>query len=349
MSGRRPSVTISQIARAAGVGTGTVSRVLNEDRNVSHMTRARVWQVIRRYDYRPHASARRLARNASHTVGFVMSNRQTMHLYNVTTLNGVMKGCAGEGYSVIYTHLEYGARTRAADLRLPPIVVERGSLDGVILVGINHRPLLDRLAQLRVPFVLHHSGYSGSLEGITGGDVLSMDDAGGTERGVAHLIALGHRRICFVGDIELPWFARRHAGYVTALRRARLGAAVEWVEGADNFESGIRSTERLLERGRGDTAIVAGDDLVMLGVLHALRCRRLDVPGDMSLLGFGDTEEIRYQQTPALSTIRAPRFEMGERMAALLVSRIAAPSHRSRHVVVPTQLVLRSSCAAPRD
>ena len=73
------------------------------------------------------------------------------------------------------------------------------------------------------------------------------------------------------------------------------------------------------------------------------------VQGGFGEMRFGDTEEIRYQQTPALSTIRAPRFEMGERMASLLVSRIAAPSQRSRHVVVPTELVLRGSCAAPRD
>jgi DNA-binding LacI/PurR family transcriptional regulator len=345
MAPRRRSVTIGHVARAAGVGTGTVSRVLNQDPNVSTRTRARVLEIMRRFEYRPHAGARTLARNASRTVGFVMANRQSMHLYNVATLNGVMSSCVARGYSVIYTHFDYRQNAAADEIALPPIVLERGGIDGVVLVGINHRNVLDRLAHLHVPFVLHHSGFSGSLDGVEGGDVVSMDDMGGIDRGTTHLVNLGHRRICFIGDVKLPWFRRRLAGYRAALSRARLRPQTVWVEGGgDNFDAGARSVEALLQKGSGCTAIVAGDDLVMLGVLDALRARGISVPGQVSLLGFGDTQEIRYQQTPALSTIRAPRFEMGEQMGELLLSRLQDRARPPRSVVLPTELVLRDSC-----
>jgi LacI family transcriptional regulator len=341
----RRSVTIGQIARAAGVGTGTVSRVLNDAQHVSAATRARVLDVMRRFEYRPHAGARTLARNASRTLAFVMANRPSMHLYNVTTLNGVMAACAAHGYSVIYTHFDYGPRMKSAELALPPIVLERGATDGLLLVGINHRNLLDRLADLRIPYVLHHSGFSGHLDGIRGGDVVAMEDAGGTKAGTTHLISLGHRQICFIGDAGMPWFRRRLDGYLTAVEWAGLAPRVEWVAaGGDNFDAGARSAELLLERPAGCSAIVAGDDLVMLGVLDTLRRHRISVPAEMSLLGFGDTQEIRYQQTPTLSTIRAPRFQIGEQMVTLLLSRLADPQLSPRSVTLPTELILRESC-----
>ena len=346
----RPNATIGQVAQAAGVGIGTVSRVMNETGSVSPATRARVLEVMRRFEYRPHAGARSLARNASRAVGFVMANRASMHLYNVTTLNGVLAACAGSAYSVVYTHFDYGPTADSAALTLPPMILERGGTDGLVLVGINHRNLLERLSYLRIPFVLHHAGFSGEVTGLRGGDVVSMEDAGGMDKAATHLITLGHRRISFIGDLRLPWFRRRYEGYLAALHRAGLPPRVECVDGpGDNFECGLRSAESLLQRLDSCTAIMAGDDLVMLGVLDTLRRRGLSVPYDMSLVGFGDTQEIRYQQTPALSTVHAPRFEIGQEMVRLLLSRLVNPRLPLRSSVLKTELVLRDSCAPPRS
>jgi LacI family transcriptional regulator len=340
----RGDVTIGEIARAAHVGTGTVSRVLNGAEHVSAATRARVLAVIRRLDYRPHAGARRLARNTARTLAFVMANRPSMHMYNVTTLNGVMAASVARGYSVVYTHFDYGPRRKVADIALPPIVQERGAIDGLILVGINHRNMLDHLARLEIPFVLHQAGYSGDPRQIRGGDAVGMEDGAGTERATAHLLSLGHRRVCFVGDVALPWFRRRWAGYRRAVRAAGRTPLMEWDgSGGDSFDGGAMSAERLLGGRRGCTAIVAGDDLVMLGVLDTLRRRGVTVPGEMSLVGFGDTPELRYQQSPTLSTIRAPRFEIGARMVTLLLERLDDRRLPPRYVSMPTELVVRGS------
>jgi DNA-binding LacI/PurR family transcriptional regulator len=348
MAERKGSVTIGQIARAAGVGTGTVSRVLNATGSVSQVTRARVLDVMRRFEYRPHAGARALARDASRTLGFVMSNRPSMHLYNVTTLNGVMAAASARGYSVLYTHFHYAPTDARDAVALPPIAAERGGTDGLILMGVNHRNLLDRLAHLRIPFVLHYAGFSGELAGLRGGDVVSMDDRGGIEQATSYLLGLGHRRICFVGDSRFPWFRRRADGYRAAMKRAHLPARIEWAEdGEDNFAVGVRAAERLVHNRDRCTAVVAGDDLVMLGILDVLRRAGLRVPADISIVGFGDTEEIRYHQPPPLSTVRAPRFQIGEEMVRMLLSRLEHPRQPLRSIVLPTELVLRDSCARP--
>lgn len=349
MTPRRVNATISQVAEAAGVGIGTVSRVINATGSVSPATRARVLEVMRRFEYRPHAGARSLARNASGSIGFVMANRASMHLYNVTTLNGVLAASASSAYSVVYTHFHYSPLVDPGALTLPPLILERGGTDGLVLLGINHRNLLDRLAHLRIPYVLHHAGFSGELTGLRGGDVVSMEDASGTGKATSHLVSIGHRHICFIGDTQLPWFRRRYEGYQAAVRGAGLTERVEWEAAAgDNFDAGVRTAELLLQRRGGCTAIVAGDDLMALGVLDALRRRGLSVPGDISLVGFGDTPEIRYQQTPALSTVHAPRFEIGKEMVRLLLSRLANPRLPLRSSVLPTELIVRDSCAPPR-
>ena len=134
------------------------------------------------------------------------------------------------------------------------------------------------------------------------------------------------------------------------MERAGLAPRIGWIAAdGDNFDAGVRSAEWLLERREGCTAIVACDDLVMLGVLDTLRRRGIAVPAEMSLLGFGDTQEIRSQQTPTLSTIRAPRFQIGEQMVALLLSRLADPRLPPRSVTLPTELILRESCGPVAD
>ena len=344
-------ITMAQIAKAAGVGTGTVSRVLNGDSRVSESTRRIVTEIIRKRGYRPHASARNLARKSTRMICFMMANRPSMHLFNVKTLNGALACCDAAGYTIVYTHFNYGADVPHDELVPPSVVLERGMIDGVILVGINHENLVQRLATMRVPFVLHKAGYVGRLHRkLSGFDIVSMDDSGGVERATRYLIGLGHTSIGFVGDLALPWFERRFDGYSAAMKEAGLSPQVIWSPDnePDNFLAGMKATERILQGKEQFTALVAGDDLVMLGVFNTLRKHRFTVPDDVSLVGFGDSDEIRYHLTPALTTIRAPRFEMGAAMARMLLSRIENPGLRSRERILPTELVLRDSCRRQR-
>ncbi len=124
-----------------------------------------------------------------------MGNRPSMHLYNVTTLNGVLAACAQAAYSVLYTHINYPSAAKPTEIEMPPLILERGGADGILLVGLNHPNLIERLAELHVPFVLHHAGFVGTLDGVHGGDIVAMDDATGTDLGTRHLIEQGHRRL----------------------------------------------------------------------------------------------------------------------------------------------------------
>jgi LacI family transcriptional regulator len=130
---------------------------------------------------------------------------------------------------------------------------------------------------------------------------------------------------------------------------AGLRAESAWCDDAepDNYLAGAACAATLIARRFRHTAIVAGDDLVLLGISTALERHRITTPGDVSLVGFGDADEIRYHQNPAFTTIRAPRFEMGTELARSLMARIADPARPPHSVVLPTELVVRESCGPP--
>jgi LacI family transcriptional regulator len=331
-------VTIADVAAAAGVGAGTVSRVLNDSPQVSEPTRARVLAAIARLDYRPNPLARGLSRGRCHTLGVVVPF--FTHASAVERLRGVVAALDDSRYdlvlfnveSPVHTNEHFGALTRRdrADgllvMSLPPPARELAKLTaaGVPVVLVDaHGP--------RVPMVV-------------------TDDVEGGRIATRHLVALGHERIAFIGDDPANRFGftssvKREQGYTDVLADAGLPARESLVRyGPHDRVVARRLTEQLLAQRTPPTAVFASSDVQALGVLEGARAAGLGVPRDLSVVGFDDIEISGYA---GITTVRQPLFESGHLGATLLLralegERVPAVEHE-----LTLELIERSTTAPP--
>src|ERR1700745_3076566 len=209
--------TIREVARAAGVGIGTISRVLNSSSQVSRKTRARVLDAIRRLGFRPNAQARRILKRRAEMVCFLLSNRDFLHPFHARILQGVESYATGLKQHVLFAARHYSPKTPAGKIALPPVLQEHGLIDGVILAGTIYPNLLGRIQSIQMPFVAFSNNVVG-LEETLQFDEVGFDDLNGALQATRYLISNGHRRIAFVGDTSsYPWIYRRFKGYERAM------------------------------------------------------------------------------------------------------------------------------------
>jgi LacI family transcriptional regulator, galactose operon repressor len=319
--------TIAEVAERAGVGVATVSRVLNSSPAVSRTTRRRVLAVIEELGYAPNAAARALSTGRTCAVGVVAPfiTRPSV----VERLRGVSRRVAAADYQLVLFDVE----------RPRPLaeLAGAGRLDGLVLISLA--PSEDDRARLRaagIPVVL-----------VDADDpelpCVSIDDVEGGRLAAEHLLELGHRRIGFVGDAEEGPF-----GFTSSPRR-REGAARACAEAGVELlvRSGPHGRDRaralaaeLLALPERPTAIFAASDAQALGVLEAADAAGLQVPQDLSVVGFDDVEMARYA---GLTTVAQPLEESGLRGAELLLAALdGEPGARRR---LPLELVVRSSTA----
>src|SRR5437764_6208882 len=166
--------TIRDVARAAGVGIGTISRVLNSSSQVSRETRARVLEAIRRLGFRPNAQARRILKRRSETVCFLLSNRDFLHPFHARILQGVESYASGMKQHVLFAALHYSPRIAAEKIDLPHVLQEHGLIDGMILAGTIYPNLLRRMESIHVPFVALSNNVMG-MDGKSAFDQVGFD------------------------------------------------------------------------------------------------------------------------------------------------------------------------------
>src|SRR6266550_930215 len=187
-------VTIRDVARAAGVGVGTISRVLNSSPQVSGEMRARALEAIKRLGFRPNALARRVLRQRSEMVCFLLSNRDFLHPFHARILQGVESYASGLKQHVLFAALHYSPRTPADRIDLPPVLQEHGLIDGIILAGTIYPNLLRRIESIHMPFVAFSNNVVGTGEEQQY-DQVGFDDFNGTLQATRYLIGMGHRKI----------------------------------------------------------------------------------------------------------------------------------------------------------
>src|SRR6266516_8230891 len=195
--------TIREVARAAGVGVGTISRVLNSSSQVSRKTRARVLDAIRRLGFRPNAQARRILKRRAEMVCFLLSNRDFLHPFHARILQGVESYASGLKQHVLFAALHYSPKAPPDEIDLPPVLQEHGLIDGVILAGTVYPNLLRRIESIHMPFVAFSNNVVG-LDGEQSYDQVGFDDFNGALQATRYLIAQGHRLIDFAGDMSYP-------------------------------------------------------------------------------------------------------------------------------------------------
>jgi LacI family transcriptional regulator len=335
-------MTIREVARAAGVGIGTISRVLNSSSQVSRKTRARVLDAIRRLGFRPNAQARRILRRRSEIVCFLLSNRDFLHPFHARILQGVESCARGLKHHVLFAALHYSPRTSPEKIDLPPVLQEYGLIDGVILAGTIYPNLLRRIQSMQMPFVAFSNNVVG-MEDEQQFDQVGFDDLNGTLRATRYLIGKGHRQIVFAGDISSPWLRRRFEGYRQGMRENKLKPALITGPSHLNFSDfGQRSVGRILSRRSRPTAVVAGNDEIAYGLWRALCQHGVKVPDQISLVGFDDREEAVLMD-PQLSTVRVHKEEIGETCMKMLLERLHHPETAFSQRVLPTEFLTRGT------
>ncbi|MER6245675.1 LacI family DNA-binding transcriptional regulator [Streptomyces griseorubiginosus] len=329
-------VTITEIARQAGVSVPTVSRVVNGRSDVSPRTRARVEELLQRYGYR-----RRPAAPGTRAALLDLVFHDLDSPWAVEIIRGVEEVAQAEGVGTVVSAI-HGRSGAARDWMRN---LRARASDGVILVTSALDTVLhDELRALGVPLVVVDPTGSPALEAPTIGAANWSGGLAATE----HLLSLGHRRIGLIaGPPRLLCSRARFDGYRAALEGAGLPLDESLVVPGDfHPESGFAGCEKLLDLPEPPTAIFAASDQMALGAIEALRRRGLRVPEDMSLVGFDDLPEVRWS-APPLTTIRQPLSEMGKLAVRTILKLTRNEPPDSPRVELGTELVVRSSTAPP--
>jgi LacI family transcriptional regulator len=334
--------TIREVALAAGVGIGTISRVLNSSSQVSRKTRARVLDAIRRLGFRPNAQARRILKRRAEMVCFLLSNRDFLHPFHARILQGVESYASGLKQHVLFAALHYSPKTPPDEIDLPPVLREHGLIDGVILAGTVYPNLLRRIESIHMPLVAFSNNVVG-MDDEQQFDQVGFDDFNGTLHATRYLIGRGHRKIVFAGDISYSWLRRRFEGYRQGMRENDLKSVVITSRTPASFgDFGQGSVERILSRRPRPTAVVAGNDEIAYGLWRSLCQRGVKVPDQISLVGFDDREEAVLMDPP-LSTVRVHKEEIGETCMKMLLERLHHPQMGFSQRVLPTEFVMRGT------
>jgi DNA-binding LacI/PurR family transcriptional regulator len=334
-------VTIADVAAKAGVGAGTVSRVLNGSPKVAPATRARVEAAIQSLGYRPNPLARGLSRGRCQTIGVIVPF--FTHASAVERLRGVVAALADSGYDLVLFNVESALhRDEHFDL-----LRSRAQADGVLVMSLAPpQEEVARLVAAGMRVVLVDARARGVPAVVT-------DDVEGGRIATAHLVELGHRRIAFMGEapeneLGASSSTDREQGYREVLASVDAPADPALVlHGAHDRDLARALALELLGRPDPPTAVFAASDVQAMGVRTAAMELGLDVPGDVSIVGFDDIELARYV---GLTTVRQPLFDSGHLGAQLLLGALAsddlpAPSE----TLLPLSLVQRATTApAPR-
>jgi LacI family transcriptional regulator len=326
--------TITEVAREAGVGVGTVSRVVNGSAAVREETRRRVLDAIARLGYTPNAAARALSTGRTATVGVVAPFFTRASV--MTRLRGISRVLDAGGYSLVLFDIERPEQALGYFQEL----ASRGRVDAVLAITLAPEPReLERFRAAGIPVVLIDREHS-SLPSVM------IDDVAGGRLATEHLLALGHERIGFIGDIEpcgdRP-IARRRAGYDSALRAAGVEPDDALVRRAEHgHELAAAQARELLALPQPPSAIFAASDDQALAVLAAAAEDGVSVPGDLSVVGFDDVESARWA---GLTTVAQPLEQSGEQGAELVLAALAGDPVTPCELEL--QLVVRVTSAPP--
>lgn len=331
MAGR---VTISDVAREAGVSLMTVSRVINDKDEISSTTRRHVLDVIERLGYRPSGIARGLATQRTNTLGLVVPDIANPFFADVA--RGAEDKAYTEGYNVFMYNTGESPRREMAALES----MEEQRVDGLVLCS-------SRLTSLELQATLDpHPAVvlvNCRLEGHQVGAIMLADQEGGLAA-TRHLLQTGHRAIGFLAGPLTSFSSRqRTLGYRTALETAGLRYDPAWVRPCSyQVESGRVTACELLSDHPELTAVFCYNDLVAVGALQACAELGRRVPDDLAIVGFDDIP-MAALVTPTLTTCRVPRYTLGERAMQMLLERIAGCDETCDEVVLQAELVIRAS------
>jgi DNA-binding LacI/PurR family transcriptional regulator len=332
-------VSIKDIARLAGVSHSTVSRALHNSSLIPAETTKRIQRIAQEHGYSASAIARSLVTRKTHAIGVVVTSIDDP--FNGEVVSGIEELANKAGYSVILATSQTNPEREMAVVRS----FQERRVDGILVASSRVGALyLSVLADLKIPIVLLNNQHPGKFV-----HSVTIDNVAGAFRATQHLTALGHERVAYVGDsYGMQSDTERFTGYKKALRNARIPFRKELAMLGDGKPEGARkAAARLLAHSAGPTAIFCYNDMSALGVLEAAEKHGLNVPNDLSLVGFDDLFFAPFLK-PALTTVRQPKKKIGQHAMELLLASLKG-EEQERTLKIEGELIVRASTAPPRS
>ncbi|MDF1512786.1 MAG: LacI family DNA-binding transcriptional regulator [Anaerolineae bacterium] len=330
-------INIKDVAAAAALSVSTVSRALNNHPDVSEMTRQHVLRVANELGYERNPFAHSLISGKSGLVAIVIYDFDND--YHLQLLRGLNRSARKYHQELLFTFTQ----SRQESVTTCTSVYRRGVADGAIVFSpvIHDLPRLLALQQAGFPIVVIHPALP--VDGLCS---IEPADYEGAVLAMQHLINLGHTRIGVIVESDI-WGAGpgRLDGYRTALQQAGLTLDQDLVlVGYPGFsESGRLAIRHWLDTGVELSAVLCFNDLVAYGLIHELRTSGIDVPDEVSVIGFDDIPNSQYFDSVGLTTVRQPIADIGAKALEMLVELVRNESEPGAHIVVPMELIVRGT------
>jgi DNA-binding LacI/PurR family transcriptional regulator len=345
-------VRIADVAREAGVSKTAVSFAFNSPERLNHATAARIRRIAEELGYRPHPVSRTVMSKRTMTIGLLTPQVLSVVFANpfyAELCAGVASTTDQAGYGLLFVSPLQGSLIRA---------IARASVDGFVAVGLSEdHPEVEQIRRASLPMVLVDGG------ALPEHGLVESNDEVGARAAARYLAGLGHRDFIVVGvePPNMPGLVEYSAGPTETVASRRLTGYRQGLElsgirlrddqvvvGPATFDGGVAAFRGIWEDGLRPTAILAMSDVMAIGVMWAIREAGLEVPRDISIIGFDDLD-VAPHSNPPLTTVHQPVRAKGEEAARLLLRMIAHPDNeRPEHKTLDTRLIIRGSTGPAR-
>lgn len=344
------TTTLRDVAKMAGVSISTASRAISDDRlrPVAPQTRERIWEAVRQLNYEPNDAAQRLVRRVdsrvrrTYSVGLILG--QVSYKFSDPFWSPVLDGVDEELIRQEY-HLRFAFTLDDLDRPSQRAQFNHAHVDGLILLG-GLRPLGEIVGPERT-VMIEGSDAQGRWHEELPTDIIAIEKRRAIYRLVDHLATLGRRRLAFLGPS--PTADERAEAFIHALARHDLPFdPTLFLPSPWTAEGAYEVAQALLAGGSSPDALVCGCDTIAIGAMRAAKEVGLRLPDDLAITGFDDISFAR-DLDPPLTTIHVPKELLGKLAVRKLIERISHPARPPVVQMVPTTLVVRGSCGAPRS
>lgn len=330
------NISLKDVARVAGVGLGTASRVLNNNPSVSEETRKLVLNAMKELNYQPNAIARSLKRNSTMSVGVMIPDISSAFFPEI--VRGIEDVANEKQYNIIICNTDLDFKKERVALNM----FHEKKVDGVLFVSNTvSEETMNKFQEMDIPVVLISTRDKNNiLPSVT------IDNEKAAFEAVDYLCKLGHKKIAMIaGTFNDPNSgAPRVEGYKRALANNIISVSENLIcEGKFDYKSGYENMKKILNNGLKPTAIFAASDIMAIGASRAILERGLGIPEDISVMGFDGVEAAEFFY-PSVSTIVQPRYNMGAEAMRLLTAIMNKEDIKEKNIILDYKLVQRESC-----